>query len=189
MIDFSGVDDTFIDEYCQDNLQHKQHIPQICGLASLFTAFNLDMLQAMVEEMNRYGEAPMPVLRYLNIRPEIDITDQRPQQFDVKLWVNHTIITVQDKKLIDTISMDWKPTVDLQIQLVYHLNEDNDDNNDDDDNNNNNNNKSTIPGLDVAAIQQIRRNHGVSSSSSFDKSNQSSIKTATVIEFSPCDLI
>jgi hypothetical protein len=138
------------------------------------------MLQAMVEEMNRYGEASMPVLRYLNTRPEIDISAKQPHQRDVKLWVNHTMITVQDNNLTKS---QWigHPLLTPKIQLVYQSNEDN---------NKNKNNKSTIPlGLDVAAIQQIRQNRGVSSCSSFDKSNQSSTRTAALIEFSPCDLI
>jgi len=45
-------------------------IPQILSIASLFEAFSFDMLQAMVEEMNRYGESPLQVLKYLNVRPE-----------------------------------------------------------------------------------------------------------------------
>ena len=45
-------------------------IPQVIAVSSIFEAMNFDMLQAMVEEMNRYGETPQEVLQYLNVRPE-----------------------------------------------------------------------------------------------------------------------
>lgn len=72
MIDFKGLDADFITEYCEDNLKAKQHIQQICKLASLFGEFNFDMLKAMVEEMNRYGETPQEVMRLLNAKPEFE---------------------------------------------------------------------------------------------------------------------
>jgi hypothetical protein len=36
----------------------------------VFSQFNFDMLKAMVEEMNRYGETPQQVMQMLNTRPE-----------------------------------------------------------------------------------------------------------------------
>lgn len=56
MLDFYGLDADFIREYCNDNLQAKEHIEKIVSIASLFDQFNFDMLKAMVEEMNRYDE-------------------------------------------------------------------------------------------------------------------------------------
>ena len=70
MIDFKGLDAEFIREYCIDNLKAKEHIDTICRLASVFNQFNFDMLKAMVEEMNRYGETPQEVMKLLNTRPE-----------------------------------------------------------------------------------------------------------------------
>mmetsp|Transcript_11627 Transcript_11627/g.17544 ORF Transcript_11627/g.17544 Transcript_11627/m.17544 type:complete len:361 (+) Transcript_11627:57-1139(+) len=69
-IKFGGLDADFIREYCEDNLDAKEYIPQICSISSLFDHFNFDMLKAMVEEMNRYGEAPDEVLEMLNAKPE-----------------------------------------------------------------------------------------------------------------------
>lgn len=70
MIDFKGLDADFIREYCNDNLEAKQHIDTICRIASLFDQFNFDMLKAMVEEMNRFGETPQEVMKLLNAKPE-----------------------------------------------------------------------------------------------------------------------
>lgn len=72
LLDFKGLDVTFIREYCEDNLENKQHIDQICSLTSLFGEFNFDMLKALVEEMNRYNETPTEALEMLNAKPEYD---------------------------------------------------------------------------------------------------------------------
>ncbi len=72
LLDFKGLDVNFIREYCEDNLINKQYIDQICSLTSLFGEFNFDMLKALVEEMNRYGETPTEALEMLNAKPEYD---------------------------------------------------------------------------------------------------------------------
>ena len=70
MMDFKGLDQDFIIEYCEDNLKAKQHIDTICRIATMFDQFNFDMLKALVEEMNRYGETPQEAMKMLNARPE-----------------------------------------------------------------------------------------------------------------------
>lgn len=70
VIDFAGLPVDFIKEYCNDKLQDKAKIPQVLSVSGLFEAFSFDMLQAMVEEMNRYNETPEQVLAFLNVRPE-----------------------------------------------------------------------------------------------------------------------
>lgn len=70
MLDYKGLDNDFIVEYCEDNLKNKTHIQTICKIAMMFGQFNFDMLKAMVEEMNRYDETPQQVMKMLNARPE-----------------------------------------------------------------------------------------------------------------------
>jgi len=72
MIDFTGLSQEFIVEYCEDNLKHKEHIERICSLTNLFAEFNFDMLKALVEEMNRYNETPQDAMKILNTKPEFD---------------------------------------------------------------------------------------------------------------------
>ena len=69
-LDFKGLEQDFIIEYCEDNLQNKGHIDNICKIAMMFSQFNFDMLKALVEEMNRYGETPQQALKMLNAKPE-----------------------------------------------------------------------------------------------------------------------
>lgn len=84
MIDFKGLEDGFIREYCEDNLNAKQYIDKICNIATLFAEFNFDMLKALVEDMNRYNETPQEALRILNAKPEFD----GGSSFEVKLLVD-----------------------------------------------------------------------------------------------------
>jgi len=80
MIDFKGLDQDFIREYCNDNLNtpDSKTIETIINVASVFYAFNFDMLKALIEEMNRYNETPQQALRILNVRAEFDgMTDYK----------------------------------------------------------------------------------------------------------------
>ena len=69
-IEFNSVDPEFIKEYCEDNLNDKEKISEVCRVATFFSKFNFDMLKAIVEEMNRYNESPVEVLKFLNAKPE-----------------------------------------------------------------------------------------------------------------------
>jgi hypothetical protein len=93
LIDFKGLDAEFITEYCTDNLDAKEHIPRICQMASLFGEFNFDMLKAVVEEMNRYGESPSDAMRILNAKPEFDAGSQ----FSISLTKGGQTVKVNDK--------------------------------------------------------------------------------------------
>lgn len=96
VLDFKGLEKEFIEEYCEDNLINKSHIPTICKISGLFTQFNFDMLKALVEEMNRYDESPMESLAMLNVRPEFDsgktkyevtlLRDNIPMSLHAKEW-------------------------------------------------------------------------------------------------------
>lgn len=71
-ISFTGLDADFIREYCEDNLINKSHIDGVVSVATLFGQFTFDMLQALIEEMNRYDEAPSEAMVLLNAKPETD---------------------------------------------------------------------------------------------------------------------
>ncbi len=72
LLDFKGLDTEFIREYCEEKLENKQYIDSICSISGLFAEFNFDLLKALVEEMNRYGETPSQALEMLNAKPEYD---------------------------------------------------------------------------------------------------------------------
>lgn len=71
-LEFRGLDADFIREYSEDNLDDKSHVDRIVRVTSIFSEFNFDMLQALIEEMNRYKEAPAAALEMLNVSPVYD---------------------------------------------------------------------------------------------------------------------
>lgn len=93
-LSFTGVGQEFIKEYCADRLKYPEYTESICVLALLFDQFNFDMLQALVEEINRYGEAPAKALEFLNVKPNYG--DQG--RFEVELILADG--TVIEKKIL-----------------------------------------------------------------------------------------
>jgi hypothetical protein len=112
MLDYKGLDNDFIIEYCEDNLTAKEHIQTICRISSMFDQFNFDMLKALVEEMNRYGETPQQAMKMLNARPEFSgetrykVTLQ-PKGLDIPEDLLETTTWVGNP-LTSRISIDYK---------------------------------------------------------------------------------
>jgi len=113
MLDFDGLDATFITEYCNDNLKPRlQHYTdKLCQVASLFAKFNFDMLKATVEEMNRYDEAPEKVLRMLNVKPEFD----KGNAYNIKVVKDGEEVPQND---LEDETWDGNPLQSL-IQIMY----------------------------------------------------------------------
>lgn len=70
LIEFGGLEEEFIIEYCRDNLNDQSYLPDVLRVSRLFDIFNFDLLAAIVEESNRYGENPKDLLGLLNAKPE-----------------------------------------------------------------------------------------------------------------------
>lgn len=92
MLDFDGLDMNFVQEYCEDNLINKRNIDNVCKVAGLFTKFNFDMLKALVEEMNRYGESAKDAIKMLNAKPEFGDNSR----YDINVVVNGKALPKQD---------------------------------------------------------------------------------------------
>jgi hypothetical protein len=71
-LSFKGLNTEFITEYCEDNLLNKENIKGVLVVSGFFSEFSFDMLKALVEEMNRYGETATQAMSMLNIKPETD---------------------------------------------------------------------------------------------------------------------
>jgi hypothetical protein len=68
-LDYKGLDNEFIIDYCKVNLINASNTESVCKAGALFSKFNFDMLQAIVEEMNRYNETAAEVIKFLNAKP------------------------------------------------------------------------------------------------------------------------
>lgn len=72
LLEFGGLDENFIREYCADNLlpEYSEFTSDIATISNRFDTFNFDMLKAFVEEINRYGDSPADLISLLNAKPE-----------------------------------------------------------------------------------------------------------------------
>lgn len=78
-MEFKGLDEKFIREYSLDNLKDKTRVESILRVTSMFSEFNFDMLQALIEEMNRYDETAADALVLLNVSPVHDFATYKVQ--------------------------------------------------------------------------------------------------------------
>jgi hypothetical protein len=102
-VDFKGLSEEFIRDYCNDVLNNKTYIDQITKIATLFSQFNFDMLKALVEDMNRYDETPQEAMRLLNAKPEYDNAEP---DYTVQLIIDGQIVPEQ---YLGTKEIDYNP--------------------------------------------------------------------------------
>lgn len=114
-LEYGGVSEDFIREYVADKLRpvmtsndlgftevidHEETEKRISGIlsvAAMFKHFTFDHLQAVVEEMNRYGETAEEVLEYLNVKiPKPSIFDA----YECRIWVDGDEKTKIQKKSV-----------------------------------------------------------------------------------------
>lgn len=98
-LSFDTLDESFIREYCEDNLNDKSKIEDIISYTKIYSFFNFDMLMAAVEEMNRYNENLGEVLEYLNIQPEMKRNDRFT--FTLEVTGIGSIVLENDKEGFD----------------------------------------------------------------------------------------
>jgi DNA polymerase III delta prime subunit len=100
-LEYKGLDVEFIREYCDENLNNKDMIEAVCKITTMFWRFNFDMLKAIVEEMNRYNENPVQVLKFLNVKPDSEnhgaytvdffVGNQQCDKFYPKEWSGNPV--------------------------------------------------------------------------------------------------
>jgi hypothetical protein len=68
-IAFEGLEPSFVEEYCDDQLRDRKYLKNVVTLCSTCDEFNFDMLQTLVDELNRYGGKFEDTLDILNVKP------------------------------------------------------------------------------------------------------------------------
>lgn len=114
-IEYEGLSKEFIVEYCEDNLNNKEHISDFLKISSLFYRFNFDMLTAMVEECNRYNEGPMESVGMLNVKP----TRSNEVTYKLELFINNLQIERSNME-----RDDWRgsPLYHKNLSIAYFKN-------------------------------------------------------------------
>ena len=112
-MDFAGLSLEFIREYCQDTLNNQAHTDSILVISSMFEKFSFDMLQSLVEELNRYpGDTPTTVVDILNVKPNSRVL----AKFDVSIRINGKIFEKAD---LSNPQWEGNPLADDDLQFYY----------------------------------------------------------------------
>ena len=69
-LEYGGIDEKTITEFCEDKLKNKNYIPEIVSIAKYMGVFTFDMLSCLVEETNRQSCKPSECLDMLNIKED-----------------------------------------------------------------------------------------------------------------------
>jgi hypothetical protein len=69
-LEYKTLDNEFVTDYCNDNLDNKEYQEQIQNLCAIL-GFNFDMLQSLIHEMNMYGESPYEAMKILNVKGNV----------------------------------------------------------------------------------------------------------------------
>ncbi len=68
---YEQIEREFIEQYCKDRLHNctDQRLAGINEITTLVLGFNFDMLQVLVEEMNRFNESAQECMKHINVMP------------------------------------------------------------------------------------------------------------------------
>lgn len=75
---YGTMEDSVIQEYLDDNLQYQNYREDIVALKRSFKIFTIDILKAIVAEINRYGHTEKPftqLINHLNVKTDRGIKD------------------------------------------------------------------------------------------------------------------
>ena len=75
---YGTMEDSVIQEYLDDNLKYQNYREDIAALKRSFKVFTIDILKAIVAEVNRYGHTEKPftqLINHLNVKTDRGIKD------------------------------------------------------------------------------------------------------------------
>jgi hypothetical protein len=90
-IEHTRLSDDVIEEFCELKLNNRSHLQSILKIAALMEDFSFDILDALVEEVNRYGIPPAEALSFMNIRPSSD-----EEKFNINVYRGDELLKVFD---------------------------------------------------------------------------------------------
>lgn len=114
-LEYKGLELAFIREYCEDRLDDKTKIDSVCRASAFFSAFNFDMLQALVEELNRYPKDTVKdALAILNIKMDY----QARTYYKVALFKNDEQIPDDQVDTDEVINPLYQEVVGIEFTKI-----------------------------------------------------------------------
>ncbi|MDR0791425.1 MAG: AAA family ATPase, partial [Methanomassiliicoccaceae archaeon] len=105
-IEHSRLPENTIKEFCEVRLNNKSYIPSIVKIGAMVGDFSFDMLDVLVEEVNRYDIAPVEAMSILNIRLESYSDD-----FMISVY--------RDEELLRVFDMNYDPLGCYPLNLYF----------------------------------------------------------------------
>lgn len=112
-ISFKGITESAVREFCQERLVDQSRLDGILRMHERFRDMNFDILQTLVEEMNRFGESAQEAARLLNARPAHNDDD------------TYVAVLEMDgkKKTVSDDEVEGNPLSKRRIQFAYRDND------------------------------------------------------------------
>lgn len=122
---FEGISTNTVEEYCEDNLDDLSKLPQILDLHKRINNFTMDMVSALVDEMNAYpSDSIETILTILNIKAPLFIETER---VDVAIYKDSVDVTQDYKQpnkhsLLNSLDEDYNyiELVSKSETTTYH---------------------------------------------------------------------
>lgn len=121
-IKFGGLSEEFVREYCADNLRNHHFIDEILSISNVVRNFNFDMIQALVEEVDRYNESPLKLLEMLNITASSDYEKYEIVEFSLPQHSKNVLIPRQSERFV-SVNMN-SPTYEFYVDYNFINNDD-----------------------------------------------------------------
>jgi hypothetical protein len=117
---YGGLDAAFITDYCNDKLKDLTKMDSILRVAAILGDFNFDMLQALVEELNRYPqESVQQALELLNI----DMTTASKAYYDIQYFFKGEEVKEERQMEMSPDSVSNPLLQDEHIMTLYDFSE------------------------------------------------------------------
>ena len=101
LYNYDGLEMEVVNQYIQDNLKHKEFENELAQFCLLYHPLSIDILQAVVEEINFQQKGIREVLDVLNISIQ-----QIQNKYDVELYEKHSKISYHTTSTFNPLEMD-----------------------------------------------------------------------------------
>lgn len=112
-MEYEDLDPLLIEDFCKNNLKEQSYYEEIVLIKALITEFNFDMLQAIVEECNRFDKSPLALLPSLNVKKQYS--------YSANYLVTGKFLE-QDEEGEDECDngpKEWEDVVDLNVSFKH----------------------------------------------------------------------
>jgi len=117
-ISFGGLSEVEVVAYCEDALADKSLIQHVVATSKIYDPFNFDMLNSLVEEMNRYNCDVKDALEWLSFELNTEWIDCKAE-----LFVGGVAVELKNDEIHWSIKDDDVEVTDKANKTIYYFNQ------------------------------------------------------------------